>query len=151
MILAIFFYGIIIKNDPELKIPFGPGDEYTLEPQFGWSFYLTLFTGLGCVVLGCLIWALDFFVPRKIAIVFNQIFVEDDEFFREEVLESEQLVLEEYGMPIRSVRKTPRGLSRYRQTQRKSRSATLPSQGASRRYRNDPAIPMEQLRHVSVS
>ena len=149
MIMAIFFYGIIIINDPELKIPFGPGDDYTIQPHFGWSYYLTLFTGLGCIFMGILIWALDFFVPRQIALVFNRTIVEDDEFFQEAEPEPEQPTLEEYGVSTRGVRKTQRGLSRYRQTQRRPRSSTHRSRsGSSRRFKNmddEATIPLEDM------
>ena len=148
MILAIFFYGIIIINDPELKVPFGPGDDNTIQPHFGWSYYLTLFTGLGCIGLGCFIWIMDFFVPRKIALVFNRIVVEDDEFFQEEVPETEQQpTLEEYGVSTRGVRKTQRGLTRYRQTQRKPRNTTQRSRGGSQRLKNEGSIPLEDMPH----
>ena len=143
MIMAIFFYGIIIINDPELKIPFGTN--YIIEPHFGWSYYLTLFTGLGCVILGCFIWALDFFVPRKIAIVFHRTTLEDDVFFEEPEPEQEQQsTLEEYGVSVRGVRKTQRGLTRFRQTQRKPRT-TLRSQGGNQQFRNEAAIPLEDM------
>ena len=146
MIMAIFFYGIIIINDPELKIPFGPGDDYTLQPHFGWSYYLTLFTGLGCIFVGCLIWALDFFVPRQIALVFNRSIVEDDEFFHEEEPELEQQpTLEEYGVSTRGARKTQRGLSRYRQTQRRPRNSTQRSRRGSQRLKDEATIPLEDI------
>ena len=145
MIMAIFFYGIIIINDPELKIPFGHGEEYTIEPHFGWSYYLTLATGLGCILLGCTIWAMDFFVPRKIAIVFHRTTLEDDDFFQEAEPEpNQQEQLEEYGVSTRGVRKTQRGLTRFRQTQRKPRS-TLRSQGGAQQFRDDAAIPLEAI------
>ena len=146
MIMAIFLYGIIIINDPELKIPFGPGDDYTIQPHFGWSYYLALFTGLGCIFVGCLIWALDFFVPRQIALVFNRSIVEDDEFFHEEEPELEQQpTLEEYGVSTRGVRKTQRGLSRYRQTQRRPRNSTQRSRRGSQRLKNEATIPLEDI------
>ena len=151
MILAIFFYGIIIINDPELRIPFGPSDDETIIPHFGWSFYLTLFTGLGCIFFGCIIWLMDFFVPRQIAVVFNHTIVEDDEFFQEEEPEPEQPTLEEYGVSTRGVRKTQRGLTRFRQTQRKPRSTTLRSRGGSQRLKNEAAIPLEDMPQGPVS
>lgn len=149
MIMAIFLFGIIIINDPELKIPFGTHD--ILEPHFGWSFYLTLFTGLGCIFVGCLIWLLDFFVPRKIAIVFNHTVVEDDEFFQEEEPEQDQPTLDEYGVSTRGLRKTQRGLTRFRKTQRKPRSTTLRSRGGSQRLKNEATIPLDDLPQGQVS
>ena len=146
MILTIFFYGTIIMNDPELKIPFGHEDNQILQPQFGWAFYITLLTGIGCVILGCVIWALDFFFPRKIAIVFNRVVVEDDEFFYEDEPEPEQLLLKEYGVPIRSSRRsTQRGITRYRQTQRLPRSSSQYSQLGNRRFNIESDIPLEDV------
>ena len=146
MIMAIFFYGIIIINDPELKIPFGPGEEYTIQPHFGWSYYLTLVTGIGCILLGGVIWVLDFFVPRKIATVFHRTTLVDDDFFQEAVPEPDQQQeqLEEYSVSTRGLRKTQRGLTRFRQTQRKPRT-TLRSQGGVQQFRNEAAIPLEAL------
>ena len=146
MILTIFFYGTIIMNDPELKIPFGHEDNQILQPRFGWAFYITLLTGIGCVILGCVIWALDFFFPRKIAIVFNRVVVEDDEFFYEDEPEPEHLLLEEYGVPIRSSkRSTQWGITRYRRTQRLPRSSSQYSQLGNRRFNNESDIQLEDV------
>ncbi|XP_065907308.1 dual oxidase maturation factor 1-like isoform X2 [Dysidea avara] len=144
MILAIFFFGIITINDPELLIPFGPGEDNTIDPHFGWSFYLCMLTGIGCVFCGCLIWFMDYFFPREIAKVFNHSLIEDDEFFQEEEPEPEQPTLEEYGVSTRGVRKTQRGLTRYRQTQRKPRSTLRSTRGGSQRLK-EAAIPLEDL------
>ena len=84
MILACFAYGIIIINDPKIAIPFAnPRDRFTgtLEPDYGWSFYLSLIVGIIVVLLGVIIIMLDYFVPRKIAVVFHHSIVEEDEFF----------------------------------------------------------------------
>lgn len=83
MILACFSYGIIILNDPKMKIPFAnPVDHVVfVDPQFGWSWWLTLWTGIATVVIGTVVLFLDFFLPRKIAIVFHHSVVEEDEFF----------------------------------------------------------------------
>lgn len=83
MILSCFAFGIIILNDPKMKIPFANPEEMAVfvDPQFGWSWYLTLFTGIGVLVLGGVVLALDFFIPRKIATVFHHSIVEEDEFF----------------------------------------------------------------------
>ena len=83
MILACFSYGIIIINDPPLKIPFANPENGVvfLEPHFGWSWYLPLFTGIAVLVLGAVVLFLDFFMPRKIATVFHHSIVEEDEFF----------------------------------------------------------------------
>ena len=151
-IMAIFFYGIIVINDPELKIPFGPEDEEILDPDFGWAFYLTLLTGLGCIGLGCVVWALDFFVPRKIAVVFDRTLVEDDEFFQEDTFEPEQPTLEEYGVSTRGTKRgTQRGLGRYRQTQRLPRSGSMRSQRGSQRFKNEAEIPLEDVPQGPIS
>lgn len=83
MVLSCFAYGIIILNDPKMKIPFAnPIDQAVfIDPQFGWPWWLTLFTGIGLIVLGFVILLLDFFLPRKIAVVFHHSVVEEDEFF----------------------------------------------------------------------
>ena len=83
MILACFAYGIIIINDPPMKIPFANPEEQVVfvEPHFGWSWYLPLFTGIAVLFLGLAVLLLDFFVPRKIAVVFHHSVVEEDEFF----------------------------------------------------------------------
>ena len=83
MILACFAFGIIIYNDPKMKIPFAnPYDHVVfVDPQFGWSWYLPLFTGIATLILGTVILLFDFFLPRKIAIVFHHSVVEEDEFF----------------------------------------------------------------------
>lgn len=83
MILSCFAFGIIIINDPPLKIPFANPEEMAVfvEPNFGWSWYLTLFTGIAVLVLGGVVLVMDFFIPRKIATVFHHSIVEEDEFF----------------------------------------------------------------------
>ena len=193
MILAVFAFGVIVINDPELKIPFA--DDHTavfIEPKFGWSFYLPLFTGIALFFLGIAIYMMDYFIPRKIAAVFHHSIVEEDEFFQvcESILdilllpavtnqlfstpahthtmphkrirtpiqvdeEEEKPSLEEYGVATKGVRRgetgritrggrttTRRGLSRYRQTQRKPRS-TVRSRGGSQRLHDD--IQLEEI------
>ena len=83
MILSCFAYGVIIINDPPLKIPFANPEDMTVfvEPKFGWCFYLALLTGIAVLILGGVIVVLDFLFPRKIAIVFHHSIVEEDEFF----------------------------------------------------------------------
>ena len=83
MVLSCFAFGIIILNDPKMKIPFAnPIDHVVfIDPQFGWSWWLPLFTGIALIILGFVILLLDFFLPRKIAVVFHHSVVEEDEFF----------------------------------------------------------------------
>ena len=83
MILSVFAFAIIVINDPDLKIPFA--DDHTvvfIEPKFGWSFYLPLFTGIALFFLGIAIYLMDYFIPRKIAVVFHHSIVEEDEFIQ---------------------------------------------------------------------
>lgn len=82
MIFACFSYGILIINDPDLIIPFADGSgPVLLEPKFDWSFYLVLLTGIVAFLLGVVILLMDYFFPRKIAVVFHHSIVEEDEFF----------------------------------------------------------------------
>lgn len=83
LILACFSFGLIVLNDPKMKIPFAnPVDHLVfVDPQFGVSFYLPLFTGICVVFLGLFILLMDYFFPRKIAVVFHHSIVEEDEFF----------------------------------------------------------------------
>jgi hypothetical protein len=126
MILAIFTYGVIIINDPPLVIPFAEG---MVRPAFGWSWYLVLVTGLLCLFLGILIVILDYFIPRKIAIVFNRTLIEEDDVFYvedEETPETKDPGLGEYGVSTRGSNRYTRRqtVSKFRQTQRKSRKTT---------------------------
>ena len=127
MLLAIFAYGVIIINDPILQIPFADGVVY---PTFGWSWYLTLVTGLFCLFLGIVIVVLDYFLPRKIAIVFNRTLIEEDDVFYveedEEEPSKEPSGVEEYGISTRGSNRYTRRqtVSKFRQTQRKSRKTT---------------------------
>ena len=93
MILSVFSYGIIIINDPPLELPF---QDAVLKPSFGWSWWLTLWTGVGSFFLGIFILVLDKFWPSTAAAIFHHSIIEDDTFFSEEV-EEPQPKLEEYG------------------------------------------------------
>lgn len=79
MILACFSFGLIIYNDPEFKIPFQDG---VLEPEFGWSWYLVLFTGIATLFLGIFIIGLDYLRPEWTATIFHHSITHDDEFFQ---------------------------------------------------------------------
>lgn len=89
MILACFSYGIIIYNEPKMVLPWnmpecdGGEQDCTifLDPQFGWSWYLVLFTGLAVLGIGVLLYVMDFFVPRLVAQIFHHSVLEDDELF----------------------------------------------------------------------
>lgn len=84
MILACFAFAIIIINDPPVAIPFANPiqGEVLVRPTYGWSFTLTLVTGIVVVLLGAIIIAMDYFRPRTIAVVFHHSIVEEDEFFQ---------------------------------------------------------------------
>lgn len=84
MCLASFSYAIIIINDPPIFFPFADttGELVRLDPHFGWSWYLNLFTGIVVVILASIILAMNYFFPRKIAVVFHHSVVEEDEFFQ---------------------------------------------------------------------
>lgn len=84
MILASFAYAIIIINDPPIFFPFADdhGELVRLKPNFGWSWYLNLFTGVAVVVLAIVVIAMNYFLPRQIAVVFHHSVVEEDEFFQ---------------------------------------------------------------------
>lgn len=83
MVFACFAFGVIIINDPKLRIPFANEEQgaVLIDPHFGWSWWLALVTGVVTFFLGILILILDFFLPRQIAIVFHQSILEDDELF----------------------------------------------------------------------
>jgi len=106
MVLANFFYGIIIINEPELVIPFNANNK--LDPTFGSSFYFSMFTGIVCIFIGCLIWALDFFAPQKTAVMFNHT---EAEFCQEEFHEEKP----EYGISSFGVCRTELGVTVLRQ------------------------------------
>ncbi len=79
MILACGAFGIIIINDPEFEIPF---QDDVLEPKFGWSWWLVLWTGILTFFLGFVILGLDYFKPEWTAMIFHHSLTHDDEFFQ---------------------------------------------------------------------
>ena len=94
MICAVTAYGIVIINDPHIVLPWNRADcepnpedgewcTLIMEPTFGWSFYLVLFTGLAVFFTGVVLFFLDFFVPRYTAAIFHHNIIEADEDFRE--------------------------------------------------------------------
>jgi hypothetical protein len=160
MILACFAFGVIILNDPKMKIPFSNPVDHTVfvDPQFGWSWYLTLFTGIGTLVLGLVVLLMDFFLPRKIAVVFHHSVVEEDEFFAQDEDEVEEVGKgegfgEKLGGRTRATRRggaarggtTRRGISRYRNTERKPRSTVRSTGGGSQRRVEEGGIPLTEI------
>ena len=126
MIMAVFWYGVIIINDPPLAIPFPSG---FLTPQFGWSWGLTCATGIGTFFLSLFLLVLDYFFPRTTAQVFNlHRIAEDDIFYQETTPEAKE---DEFGVSDVRASNRRRGgtVSRFRQTQRKSRKTTRSTRG----------------------
>ena len=121
MILANFSFGIIIINDPPLELPF---QDAILKPAFGWSWWLVLWTGIGCFFLGFFLIFLDRFWPNKSAIIFHHSLVEDDQFFAVENEEEAQPKLEDYGVGAPGLHRGQVGRSSRGRTRRglKSRS-----------------------------
>lgn len=76
--LAALTYGVLIQNDPPLRIHF-PDD--VLRPSFNYSFYLTVATGGLTALLACLILLLEKFSPRKTATIFHHAVIEEDTTF----------------------------------------------------------------------
>jgi len=149
VILAVFLYGVIIMNDPELVIPITA--ENRLSPTFGHSFYFSLFVGMFCIFVGCFIWALDFFAPQKTAVIFNHT---DAEFCQEE----SQMEQSEYGSPSFGVCRTERGVTVFRQSLRKKRHTIRLSTHSSKSFHsvsqnfiqtNANTIPLEDITRVN--
>lgn len=82
MCLASLTYGVVIQNDPPLRIHF---PDAVLRPEFNYAFYLTGATGLLTALCACLIILMDILVPRKIATIFHHAIIEEDTFFDSEV------------------------------------------------------------------
>lgn len=157
MILASFSYAIIVINDPPIFFPFADdhGELVRLTPNFGWSWYLCLFTGIAVVVLAIIVLVMNYFFPRHIAVVFHHSVVEEDEFFQVE--EEEEITAKGFessrrGRTTRGQTQR-RGISKYRQTQRKPRS-TIRSSTRGRTDAGDAGQRLTdeiQLQEVSVT
>ena len=76
--LASLTYGVVIQNDPPLKIPFQDG---VLQPTFNYSFYLTTGTSGLTMIAALIVLIMDLSCPRKIALFFHHSLVEDDAIF----------------------------------------------------------------------
>ena len=87
MILACLSFGLIVQNETELVFPWTVPDcdgatmdcTLFLDLEFGWSWYLVLFTGIAVLVFGLLIYAVTFFCPQHVALFFHYSVIEDDE------------------------------------------------------------------------
>ena len=92
MVCSTFAYGMIIRNDPPMVLPFNREDctpnpsmdewcAIRLTPTFGWSFYLVLFTGIVTFFVGVILFIADFFRPRWTAVWFHHNVIEQDDEF----------------------------------------------------------------------
>lgn len=86
LLLAVLTYGVLIQNDPPLRIVF---PDATLRPKFNYSFYLTLVTGALTSFLACVIFLVDCICPRKTATFFHHSIIEDDTIFEGEIEEED--------------------------------------------------------------
>ena len=79
--LAVFTYGNVIlngvNNSIKMKIPFQDG---VIDPQFGWSWWLTLATGVFSVIASVFILILNATRPDLTAVFFHHTYVIDEEF-----------------------------------------------------------------------
>lgn len=78
MCLAALTYSVLIQNDPPLRIHF---PDAVLRPNFNYSFYLTLITGILTILAAMVIIVMDILWPRKIATFFHHTLTEDDVIF----------------------------------------------------------------------
>ncbi|CAB3984811.1 dual oxidase maturation factor 1-like [Paramuricea clavata] len=68
MVLGNIIYGTL-RWGPDLVIPFN--SHAKLEPTYGWCFYLSLLTGIACIILAVVIYVIDLFNPTVTASFFN--------------------------------------------------------------------------------
>ncbi|XP_062605745.1 dual oxidase maturation factor 1-like isoform X1 [Saccostrea cucullata] len=87
MVIANIIWATL-RNPFELLIPFSA--EHKLEFHFGASFYLNLFTGLLCIILGAVIWFLDLRFPELITNFFGVDPLQDDNFIQEDSLSPDE-------------------------------------------------------------
>ena len=78
MCLAVLTYGVVIINDPPLKIPF---QDDTIRPQFNYSFWITLCTGVVLTLAAVIVMIADIFWPREVAKMFHHGTIADDSIF----------------------------------------------------------------------
>ena len=78
--LAVFTYAIVIingaDNSAKMKIPFQDGD---IDPQFGWSWWLTLVTGVLSVIVSFVILVVNSRRPDMTATFFHHMYTEDED------------------------------------------------------------------------
>ncbi len=68
MVLGIIIWSANITNFPDLQFPFESG---VLTLHYGWTWYLTLFTGVFAFAAGAIIITADFLYPRQTALFFG--------------------------------------------------------------------------------
>ncbi|XP_028409127.1 dual oxidase maturation factor 1-like [Dendronephthya gigantea] len=68
MVIGNIIYGTL-RWGTDLKIPFN--SHAILEPSYGWCFYLSLLTGLACIILAVVIYIIDLINPTATASFFN--------------------------------------------------------------------------------
>ena len=89
MILACLSFGLITMHKTELVFPWtmpsckGENLDCTLllDVKFGWSWYLVLCTGIAVFVCSVIIYIVNFFYPRHVALFFHYSSVSDDGMF----------------------------------------------------------------------
>lgn len=92
MIMACMAYSFVILNKPHIRLPWNAADCHpdpragnwcaiAMVPNYGWSWYLVLLTGIAVFVLGLVLFIIDFFVPRWTAPIFHHNIIEADEEF----------------------------------------------------------------------
>ena len=116
--LAVFTYGMVIMNTTKMTIPFQDG---TLNPQFGWSWWLTLVTGVFSVIASIVILITNYIFPRQVAAFFHHTLIEEDEFF---AVQDDELTTSDDQTKLKMGTFERRGLSRYRKTRKLSRGAS---------------------------
>ncbi len=77
-LLSALTYGVVIQNDPPLRIYF---PNAVLRPHFNYSFYLAIGTGTLTCLIALLILLIDYIAPRTSARIFHHSSIEDDEVF----------------------------------------------------------------------
>lgn len=68
MVIGNIIYGTL-RWGPDLVIPFNA--HHKLEPHYGWCFYLSLLTGIACIILAVVIYIVDLINPTATASFFN--------------------------------------------------------------------------------
>ncbi|XP_030043746.1 dual oxidase maturation factor 1 [Microcaecilia unicolor] len=86
-----------VKNAPMCVIQFGTT---TLNTDFGGSFWLTLATGLLCVLIGVIVIMMDIIMPEKLKAFFNLDEEEEEEILVEEYINPHFLKTDTFRSPL---------------------------------------------------